>query len=542
VCYVYPLNIYGDGLAEFDVHYTTMSAKKLCMRRKNEFPSGDVLGVILSYVGASCILKHKLYSVCREWMWVLCNLPHAWGSIIDLRDVSEYLTLDVELAKRFSWHYVKELISGNYSGNVINLITPKSLKYLDLRGACANTRIFPWGDSVEELIMGEGAWLIDDDIAELIPLPLKKLTLGYCDHLTSDAFEMISNMFELEYIDFGSQCEFRLTNSVLSYFQDMDNLKYLGASMFRCSEVTNDGLRYLSTLKLQCLKLAGQFTDEGLDYITNMPLEYLVLNGDLTDDGLVKISSLPLKKLVLRGLFSDHGLTHIASLSLEFLGLYGALDIDGSGFAECKYMKSLKGLHIDTSQIDLGLLPAFENLETLSISSITITDDTMVHLQSLKRLKDLSIHSTRITERGLAHLSTLRLKRLVLWGDMSSIRCLSEMPLEVLILDNNFVLEDSALECITLFHSLCSISISKCPKLTSACLDHILNLHRIRPLRYVYMDVPKTFAKVHDELPNHPKSVLEEYDGPHAPPRDGRDRLGRLLDAEELYEEIHVYG
>jgi hypothetical protein len=48
-----------------------------------EFPEGDTLGVVLSFLPSVDILRRGLFRVSKEWMRVLCRLPHAWCPVFE---------------------------------------------------------------------------------------------------------------------------------------------------------------------------------------------------------------------------------------------------------------------------------------------------------------------------------------------------------------------------------------------------------------------------------------------------------------------------
>jgi len=49
-----------------------------------EFPAGDALGVILSFLSTLDVLGGRLPLVCKEWWHVLCERPHAWPPVLDM--------------------------------------------------------------------------------------------------------------------------------------------------------------------------------------------------------------------------------------------------------------------------------------------------------------------------------------------------------------------------------------------------------------------------------------------------------------------------
>jgi len=65
-----------------------------------QFPEGDTLGVVFSFLASYKLLQGAFFAVCKEWHRVLCELPHAWGDQLDL-SFTRYIP-----HSKFAWHRV----------------------------------------------------------------------------------------------------------------------------------------------------------------------------------------------------------------------------------------------------------------------------------------------------------------------------------------------------------------------------------------------------------------------------------------------------
>ena len=61
------------------------------------FPEGDTLGVVFSFLSTFQLLRGAVFTVCKEWNRVLCELPHAWGDHLVLRGFH---------CSKFAWHRI----------------------------------------------------------------------------------------------------------------------------------------------------------------------------------------------------------------------------------------------------------------------------------------------------------------------------------------------------------------------------------------------------------------------------------------------------
>lgn len=69
-----------------------------------QFPEGDTLGVVFSFLTTFQLLQKRMFIVCKEWKRVMCNLPHAWGDTLYL--CSMHVPADWT---RFAWNRITGL-------------------------------------------------------------------------------------------------------------------------------------------------------------------------------------------------------------------------------------------------------------------------------------------------------------------------------------------------------------------------------------------------------------------------------------------------
>ena len=87
-----------SGCGELELELEEFEFDPPCPRLQH-----DALGVIFSFLSARELLRGKLTQVCKEWLRVLRDLAHAWGSSLDLSWVKGVPTSKPKLA----WHCVR---------------------------------------------------------------------------------------------------------------------------------------------------------------------------------------------------------------------------------------------------------------------------------------------------------------------------------------------------------------------------------------------------------------------------------------------------
>ena len=260
------------------------------------FPTGDTLGVILSFLPAWDILRFSKFLVSKEWHAVLCNLPHSWAPKMDLVvDVS----IRLKRVSRFAWNNVRslsirlELLRNTISrfpslkmlalwecrisDEELNCITTLPLERLGLSGCFMvnDVGLAQFASMPLQHLDLYGCWMISDaGLAHLLSMPLRHLVLRHCQKIT-DAGLVLLSVLPLQHLD-----------------------------LYDCDKITDDGLEHISSLRLQHLDLSWckKVTDAGLAHLSSMPLHYLNLLrcDNLTDAGLTHMSSMPLQYLNLR--------------------------------------------------------------------------------------------------------------------------------------------------------------------------------------------------------------------------------------------------
>jgi len=255
-----------------------------------DFPDGDTLGVILSFLTAFDILQAGVCRVNKGFNHVLKTLAHSWGTILDLSFVGRLPNMP---HPTYAWHRVQKLH-----------IIPRD-RYVRSRGDFAY-----WPMDLD----------LNPSLACMTTLPLRHVNLSYCHHLTNNNLAQLASL----------------------------NLESL--NLHRCDNVTNAGFAHISAMPLKSLNLSCcNITDDGLALLSKLPLERLSLAFclSITDTGLGHLRSLPLKFLSLRNSFiSDIGMTAVASItSLQFLDL-AHTRVTEVGVAHLSRLRGLRSVNL----------------------------------------------------------------------------------------------------------------------------------------------------------------------------------------------------
>jgi hypothetical protein len=80
--------------------------KRQSVRQSENFPCGDTLGVVFSFLSAQELLQGGFYLVCKEWKRVLTTAAHAWGQSLDL-SWARNCSLDTLPVRTYAWHRVE---------------------------------------------------------------------------------------------------------------------------------------------------------------------------------------------------------------------------------------------------------------------------------------------------------------------------------------------------------------------------------------------------------------------------------------------------
>lgn len=179
--------------------------------------------------------------------------------------------------------------------------------------------------------------------------------------LTDDELEYVVEHFRhLVNLDLRDCID--LTDQGLKHLQKLPSLKhlYLAYNNFLLpkNNITENGLLFLSKLRLQSLRLMG------FDFIINTLLslwdgffiEFLYINKcNITDEGMFKLNRLPcLKKLVINScrFITDDGVASLKSLPLELLIIQNCPQVSDSLQRHCKNKVEVRKLFSD-----LGIMP-----------------------------------------------------------------------------------------------------------------------------------------------------------------------------------------
>jgi len=298
------------------------------------------LGVIFSFLSARELLHKSLFIVCKEWNRVLCELPHAWNSELDLR----WPMHDIPLWSTFAWSRIKVVKCFEY------LVVQMSFKESDkhqlgqlqgLTGSNFSTLTALSGLSITPefrmfVTSGFNYRLIDADLSLLSMLHLTELNLSGCQHISNSGLAHLS-MLPLKHLDLSEI--YHLDESGLARLSSL-RLQHLNLS--HC-KVTDAGLKHLSLMPLQHLDLTwSQLTDAGLAHLSSLPLKYLNLAycSAVTDDGLAHISLMPLETLILYCCYqlTDAGLAHLSLMPLEDINI-GCVQVSEAGLAHLNFSR-----------------------------------------------------------------------------------------------------------------------------------------------------------------------------------------------------------
>lgn len=307
----------------------------------------------------------------------------------------------------------------------------------------------------------------DAGIPHLIALKsLRKLNLfkrpnsNTCDLLTDKSAPYLAQIPTLEYLELNYSC---LTDFSAPEIAKLPKLRFLDGSGSKAKPLTDAGLRHLA--KIQSLEIlsidSDAVTDNGLADLVQLPNLKILRSicPKITDKGLSKIAKMKnlqklsltvsypfqseqtfitisgitclnemtnLKSLALDGVNQDGSGLNISQLkNLESLVIFlkstwppgvktrpkqdkSFQDIDLQCLANLKHLKQLT-LRCNRDITDKGLmhLKGLTNLESLTLTEASLTDDGLAYLKDMKKLNDLRIGGN-FTEKGLEHLKELK--------------------------------------------------------------------------------------------------------------------------------------
>ena len=203
-----------------------------------------------------------------------------------------------------------------------------------------------------------------------------------------------------------------ITDHELAVIGKLDDLQTLNLSdSFTCrnSEISDEGIRYLSNLnQLRVLYLARtRITNDGLRHVRSLgELEEIdISNTAVGSSGMAHLRNLEsITALNLDGTrVDDAGLIHIGKLhKLESLSL-GGTQVSGTEIPQLNQLENLVDLNLDSTSItDLACvkIAKLKTLTRLSLNDTRVTDDAIGALTELTNLNQLALHWTFVTDDG----------------------------------------------------------------------------------------------------------------------------------------------
>ena len=236
--------------------------------------------------------------------------------------------------------------------------------------------------------------LTDDGIIHIINLKsLKVLDLSGCTLLTDVSVNHISKLTLLENL-YLCQCV-EITDEGLDHICSLTKLRQLDIS--GCYDVTDFGLFhiYYYIQFLEVLKLMGctKITNVGLSYLKSLKLQHLDISLDLfsgqgkcmkvNDVGVSHVSSITsLRQLNISccDYISDDALNHISTLTfLNILNLSCCIKISDNGLLYLSCLQFLKDLNISmcvkVSDIGIGYICKMRSLKKLDFHGCSAVTD-----------------------------------------------------------------------------------------------------------------------------------------------------------------------
>jgi hypothetical protein len=196
------------------------------------------------------------------------------------------------------------------------------------------------------------------------------------------------------------------------------NLDRLASLCFFDTGVSDAGLAHLERLaSLQTLIIRGdnQISDAGITHLRGMRrLRNLVLDDcQITDAALISLKGLPtLESLsLIRTRVSDAGMVLLKDLThLEHLWLDETNTSDAGLIPLVKSLTQLQSISLSRTSITNDLLESageLKNLRALTTRDTQVTDEGLTHMKGLSKLHTLDLSGTRVSHAGLKRLKGL---------------------------------------------------------------------------------------------------------------------------------------
>lgn len=158
--------------------------------------------------------------------------------------------------------------------------------------------------------------------------------------------------------------------------------------------------------------------------LKNLEVLRLGVEGTLGDRGILTVKELPRLRTLIVPKYSgsNTGLEALRTLdNLESLELYGLFITDGglAGLAACAKLEQVRLDRLKISDIGLSALRGLPKLLTLSLSETGVTDRGVGTIAELKELEALDLTRTKVTDAGVARLKEMEELRFLLLNGAS---------------------------------------------------------------------------------------------------------------------------
>lgn len=244
--------------------------------------------------------------------------------------------------------------------------------------------------------------------------------LSYVSKITiDDSFDQLSQKFHLfknieTLVIFNS----KLKDQTLKELLNESNIANL--SLYKCTNITNEGLKYCKDLKYLRIIENRKINDDGMRYLEN--LKFIALNGlSITEKCFHYFKNVEnfmiynliikneqcfesfgnLKKLVLFSInIKDENFKYLKNL--EELSLDYCLNLNGSGF---KFLVNLEALVLRNTYIqDVDYFKYMKKLTKLELINSNLNDNLCKFITKVKEIKILEVG---ITDEGISYLENI---------------------------------------------------------------------------------------------------------------------------------------
>jgi hypothetical protein len=275
------------------------------------------------------------------------------------------------------------------------------------------------------------------------------------DNPSVETWNVVSKLDHLLNVDF------RILDARLEHVQKLRSLPRLKSVTMGFQLVIEPATldEFAAIPGLEAFHCAHYFSDDELKRLAEarhlIELDTHIRSGDQAMAQVVRMSRLQSITLKSGVAFTNASLKTLAPIlpQLEVLNLQPT-SITDEGMAELSACRRLKSLKLDSIfPSKLSSIKDLKQLETISMTSPSLNDDSLVDLKGLVNLKTLDIQESKIGNAGLEHLTSLKkLERLELQGEditddgLASIRKLPS--LKELVIHQSWMVTPEALATI----------------------------------------------------------------------------------------------